>query len=124
MPTILHITTRDDWAEAEESGQYVAASLAKEGFIHCSTPEQVIPVANFLFRGRQGLVLLCVDEALLDAEVKYENLEGGEQLFPHVYGPIPCKAVIDVLPFPASDDGTFSLPPTLDSECRGDETVD
>jgi len=53
--------------------------------------------------------------------VKYENLEGGQKLFPHVYGPIPCNAVIEVLQFPPSDDGTFSLPPSLDRECRSDE---
>ena len=121
MATILHITKQESWAEAKRSGQYMAESLAEQGFIHCSTSGQVIRVANFLFRGQQGLVLLCIDEARLDAEVKYENLEGGQELFPHVYGPIACNAVIDVLPFPPSDDGTFSLPPSLDQECGSDD---
>ena len=114
MAIILHITKQESWMEAKRTGKYVAGSLPKQGFIHCSTSEQVIPVANFLFRGQRGLVLLCIDEARLDAEVKYENVEGGQKLFPHVYGPIPCDAVVGVLQFPPSDDGTFSLPPTLD----------
>ena len=118
MAIILHITKQENWMEAKRTGEYIAGSLSKQGFIHCSTSEQVIPVANFLFRGQQGLVLLCIDEARLDAEVKHENLEGGQKLFPHVYGPIPCDAVVDVLQFPPSDDGTFSLPPGLDGAGR------
>lgn len=41
FPTILHITTPDAWAEAQQQGQYRADSLASEGFIHCSTVAQV-----------------------------------------------------------------------------------
>ena len=44
----------------------------------------------------------------LGADVRYENLEGGEQQFPHVYGPIPVAAVVQVLPFRPVADGTFS----------------
>ncbi len=121
MAIILHITKQESWIEAKRNGRYIAESLPKQGFIHCSTPEQVISVANFLFRGQQGLVLLCVDEARLDAEVKYENLEGGQKLFPHVYGPIPCDVVVDVLPLRPSDDGAFSLPPGLDGAGRKDD---
>jgi uncharacterized protein (DUF952 family) len=31
-------------------------------------------------------------------------------LFPHVYGPIALEAVIDVIDFPADQDGSFTLP--------------
>ena len=81
-----------------------------EGFIHCSDADQVIWVANQRFRGRQDLVLLHIDSRLLDAEVRYENLEGGQQQFPHVYGPIPLSAVVDAVPFKPGADGTFSGP--------------
>jgi uncharacterized protein (DUF952 family) len=93
---ILHITTPEAWAAAQRAGSYAADSLATEGFIHCSEPEQLAWVVERHFRGRAGLVLLHVDTAKLPAEVRYENLEGGTQLFPHVYGPIPCAAVTRV----------------------------
>jgi uncharacterized protein (DUF952 family) len=55
------------------------------------------------------LILLHIDPTRLDAKVVYENLEGGEQLFPHVYGPIPVPAVVGVTPLLPSEDGSFTL---------------
>ncbi|KKM13251.1 hypothetical protein LCGC14_1718170 [marine sediment metagenome] len=116
MAIILHITKREVWEAARESGAYAAESLESQGFIHCSTPEQALAVADFLFRGQRDLVLLCIDEALLQSDVRYENLEGGQKLFPHVYGPIDLDSVVDVLDFPPTEDGTFALPPELTGE--------
>ena len=106
---LLHITTAAVWNAAQAEGTYRADSLTTEGFIHCSTPSQVVWVANTRFRGRTDLILLHIDPSQLEAEVRYENLEGGEWLFPHVYGPIPASAVVAVTAFRPSADGTFSL---------------
>ncbi len=107
---ILHITKRTEWQDAISTGEYRTASLRDQGFIHCSTPDQVVLVANFLFAGQSGLILLCVDEGKLNAEVRYENLEGGQQLFPHVYGSINVDAVVGVVDFEPETDGCFCLP--------------
>ena len=112
MPRIFHITTRAAWDEAQASGRYTADSLQTEGFIHCSQAEQVTWVANTRFRGRTDLVLLHVDEAAVGAEVRRENLEGGTTLFPHIYGPLPVRAVMQVTPMTPSPDGTFELDPS------------
>jgi uncharacterized protein (DUF952 family) len=95
---ILHITTPEKWSLAQQHGVYTYDSLATEGFIHCSTPAQVAWVADQRFRGRTDMIVLHIDPAKLTAEVRYENLEGGTRLFPHVYGPIPCSAVTEVTP--------------------------
>jgi uncharacterized protein (DUF952 family) len=108
---IIHIASRDEWEASAGPGLYDGPTLASEGFIHCSTSEQVIPVANRLFRGRHDLVLLIIDEERLSAEVRPENLEGGAEFYPHIYGPIECAAVLEVLPFPPDPDGGFTLPP-------------
>jgi uncharacterized protein (DUF952 family) len=81
-----------------------------EGFIHCSDAHQVVWVANQRFRDRQDLVLLHIDPTRLTVEVRYENFEGGEQQFPHVYGPIPISAVVEATPFRPAADGTFREP--------------
>ncbi len=96
---IFHITTEDAWAGARARGVYDADSLATEGFIHCSDPHQVMWVAGQRFRGRTDLLLLQIDPARLQVEIRYENLEGGQELFPHVYGSIPLEAVVDVTKF-------------------------
>ena len=64
---LLHIAPTDRWADAQASGgPYVDPSLAAEGFIHCSTPEQVLIPANERFAGRTDLVLLVIDPTQLD----------------------------------------------------------
>jgi uncharacterized protein (DUF952 family) len=106
---IFHITSEHAWADAQAQGNYTADSLASEGFIHCSEPHQVAWVANQRFRGRSDLVLLHIDPARLQAPVRYENLEGGRELFPHVYGPVPVSAVVTVTRLLASESGDFSF---------------
>jgi len=106
---IYHITTCADWDSAKEVGEYTADSLESEGFIHCSVAVQVQATANRFFRGRQDLVLLSINEKGVTAEIKYENLEGGMDLFPHVYGPLPVKAVIRVLDLLPDQDGFFLI---------------
>jgi uncharacterized protein (DUF952 family) len=104
---IVHIASRDAWEGARARGAYTADSLATEGFIHCSDPHQYLWVANQRFRGRHDLVLLQIDPTRLGVEVRYENLEGGREQFPHVYGPIPLEAVVSVAPLTPRHDGTF-----------------
>ena len=113
MTVIYHITRESDWDIALTSGAYAADSLATEGFIHCSTATQVIATANRLFKGKRDLVLLCVETDRVKAEIRYENLEGGANLFPHVYGALEIASVVAVYEFPPRDDGSFELPAAL-----------
>ncbi|MBB6430224.1 DUF952 domain-containing protein [Algisphaera agarilytica] len=113
MPIILHITQEQAWSDVQAEGRYETPSLHSQGFIHCSTNEQVLEVANVLFKDQAGLVLLCIDRGKIVPEVRYENCEGGDRLFPHIYGPLNLDAVLDVVPFTADDDGLFQLPPTV-----------
>ncbi len=106
---ILHICSRSAWGEAQVQGDYRAESLDTEGFVHCSTPDQVVGTANLLFRGQQDLVLLVIDAGRLTAPIKVENAGNG-QFFPHVYGPINLDAVVDVREFAPEADGTFGSP--------------
>jgi uncharacterized protein (DUF952 family) len=46
------------------------------------------------FGGRDDLVLLEIDSDRTGAEVRWENLESGEELFPHLYGPLDIAAVV------------------------------
>ena len=90
-------------------GDYRAESLDTEGFIHCSTPDQVASTANLFFRGQQDLVLLVIDADKVTAPIRFEDAGNG-QFFPHAYGPINLDAVVDVREFASEADGTFSSP--------------
>ena len=94
MTPIFHIATEFAWAAARRAGAYTAGSLATEGFIHCSTAEQWPRVLGERFGGRDDLVLLEIDPERTGVEVRWENLEGGEELFPHLYGPLDTAAVV------------------------------
>ena len=113
MMPLYHITTRSEAVAAEQSGEYIPTAFAADGFIHCSHARQVVWVANQRFRGRQDLVLLEIDPARLSCPVVEENLEGGEELFPHIYGPLPFSAVVWVHAFPCEGQGSFELPGTV-----------
>ena len=109
---ILHICPASAWQAAQKLGSYRGDTLETEGFIHCSTPEQIVSVANRFYRGQTGLVLLVIDRAQVQAPVRDENLEGGDILFPHIYGPLNLGSVVDVRPFEPQPDGAFT-PPAL-----------
>ena len=112
MNVILHITQRQQWDEAKLSCAYRSDTLEYEGFIHCSTPLQVIQVANRFFPNQKGLVLLCIDSDRVKAEIKYEGWET-QELFPHIYGELNLDAVFEVLDFEPNSNGKFDLPKQL-----------
>ena len=86
---ILHIATPAEWAEAQRTGTVAPAGLATEGFVHCSTREQLPGTLDLVFRGAGPLVVLVLDSDDFD-DVRWE---GDPVAFPHVYSPIPLTAV-------------------------------
>lgn len=110
MKKIYHITTSSKWNLAKKKGVYDFCSLESDGFIHCSTADQVLSIANYIFSGCKDIILLEIDEDKIGQEVKYENLEGGSKMFPHVYGPIPIKSITSALEMNVNEKGDFILP--------------
>ena len=104
---LFHIASRVEVERGKRTGTYIPDAFAREGFIHCSYAEQVIQVANRLFAGRRDLVLLEIDPQRLSCPVVDENLEGGMELFPHIYGHLPMTAVLAIHPFPCDERGRF-----------------
>lgn len=96
MPYIYHITTRNEWEAALQKGQYEAASLATEGFMHCSTEDQVAGVLARYFKDKTDLVKLTIDQALVERPLVFELASSVNELFPHIYGALNINAVIDV----------------------------
>jgi uncharacterized protein (DUF952 family) len=115
---ICHITKRDAWEAAQPQGEFRSPEFDEVGFIHCSTPEQVMLVANAFFRGQADLVMLVIDPAKLRSQVRWEPPHSTGRLpgfmhgsvYPHVYGPINLDSVTRVVPLVPSDSGMFRMP--------------
>jgi uncharacterized protein (DUF952 family) len=90
---IYHITSEREATQAQISGDYTPGDFDREGFIHCSYPNQLEGVIKRRFAGRRDIVLLEIDTTLLTCKIVDENLEGGTELFPHIYGRLPMSVV-------------------------------
>ncbi|MCE1251930.1 MAG: DUF952 domain-containing protein [Anaerolineae bacterium] len=107
---IYHIISGVDWKNAQQAGLYRAPSLETEGFIHCSTRNQVLNTAARYYQGASDLLLLHIDMMRLTSEIRFEDTAGHDSLFPHVYGPIALDAVVAAVAFPCRADGLFDWP--------------
>jgi uncharacterized protein (DUF952 family) len=115
---IYHLTSHQAWQEAQQRGEYRAESLESEGFIHCSTKTQLLPVAEKFYKGQQGILLLEINPSLLTSELRWEPPSGGApppgvpegDEFPHIYGPINLDAIVKVYDLESHPDGSYKLP--------------
>lgn len=110
-PYILHICLPEDWQAAIVEGQYQPNSLNDVGFIHCSTPAQILHVANTFYHTDHELLLLWIKTSKLNTPLKWEVAEG--EVFPHIYGGLNLEAVVDVYDFVADGDQYFRVIPGL-----------
>ena len=94
-----------DWAQAQRDGQYTMSTrgrtLAEEGFIHASTAAQVPLVAAAYYRDAPDLVLLVIDTERVGPELRYEQVPGQPDPYPHIYGPLNLDAVVETRPYQA-----------------------
>jgi uncharacterized protein (DUF952 family) len=94
---IYHLTTVEEWEDAQDKGSYQPPSFIREGFIHCCTEEQLESVKSRHFKGQENLVKLVIDTALLNEKLQYDRDEQLQQEFPHIYGPLNLSAVTEIV---------------------------
>ncbi len=95
---IFHLALPADWVAAFAVGDYTMSTrgvtLEQEGFIHCSTREQLVGTANRFYRDLDQLVVLTIDPHLVPSAIVWESPGADlDVLFPHIYGPLPVAAV-------------------------------
>ncbi|MET8338124.1 DUF952 domain-containing protein [Streptosporangium canum] len=102
--TILHLALAADWETAQTAGDYristLGRTLEQEGFIHaCADHTQLQGVVQRFYHDvGQALVLLTIDPAGLD--VRMETPADSTEAFPHIYQPLPLRAVVSAVTFP------------------------
>ena len=110
---LYHITASSEWNAAQNAGEYTPQEFTEEGFIHCSYHHQLLTVAHRFYKGQDGLVILVIQSSTIVSSLVEENLEGGTELYPHIYRPLPINSVIKAVAFPCNTEGSFSLPEEL-----------
>ncbi|WP_339294438.1 DUF952 domain-containing protein [Paenibacillus sp. FSL W7-1279] len=116
---IYHIISKEAWMIARENRLYEPPSLQTDGFIHCSTEEQVSGVANTFYTGRTDLFVLGIQEDQVDVEIVYEDLYEMNQLYPHIYGGLNLNAVQKMYRFEPDEEGVFAFQPSAELEYSG-----
>jgi cyclohexyl-isocyanide hydratase len=92
MRWLYHVRPR---GEPHPGGAYAPASLAREGFIHASYRDRAAESARLYFAAGAALEVLRVDPRRLDARVEIASTPRGPM--PHVHGPLPDDAIVEVL---------------------------
>lgn len=93
---VYHITTREQWAEAQKAGQYDSDTLATEGFIHCSTEDQLAGVLERYYKGKKGLIKLKIEKSKVKRPLVFELAGSINEVFPHIHGALNLDAVTEV----------------------------
>jgi uncharacterized protein (DUF952 family) len=124
---IYHLTPGSDYHGQSDDTTYQPASLAEEGFIHCTAGAAILlEVANAFFAGLTGeLLALEIDPSRLAAPLKFEppmppagSFDSSmvtfnpdpETLFPHIYGPLNRQAIKRIFALRRDPAGQWQMP--------------
>lgn len=110
MTVIYRIISESDWQAAQAAGAFTGtAHDLRDGFIHFSTARQAAETAAKHYAGKTDLLLLYVRDSDLSSPLKWEKSRN-DDLFPHLYGPLPVAAVYRVEKLPLDADGRHVFP--------------
>ena len=96
-----------NWSISQLGEEYAPEGWEKEGFIHASTRNQILPTLNRWFEGKDEVKVMELSIAKIKGEVKFEDLYNHGQEFPHIYGRINTNAIESILDFKRNAEGYF-----------------
>ena len=112
MRETFHLVPQDVWTVADPATAYEAASLATEGFIHCTDGVSALGETfdRHYAADPRGFLAQTLDLDALDVPWRYD-VEGSP--YPHIYGHIDRSAIVAISRVDRSADGRFAgLSPT------------
>jgi uncharacterized protein (DUF952 family) len=105
MQLIYKIEDKKIWREALASGIYHGAPIdLADGFIHFSTASQLRETAAKHFSARHNLIVAAIDSGQLGENLKWE-ISRGDARFPHLYGKLDMKTVLNTYDLPVGENG-------------------
>lgn len=123
---IYHLVPASYYRHQPQDQPYQPATLALEGFIHCTVGADIlIKIANAFFDTLPGeLLVLEIDPVHLtvplrfeppilpDHSVSYEStfVPDPDILFPHIYGPLNREAIVACFALRRDETGRWQMP--------------
>ena len=124
---VYHLVPAGYYRAQAPSRPYKPPAFDQEGFIHCTAGvDLLIEIANTYFKALpEDLLVLEVDPRRLTAPLKYEppipppgqnstndtaSHAGTNLLFPHIYGLLNRKAIIDTFALQRDEVGRWQMP--------------
>lgn len=102
---IYKILTAEQWTDLQTHLETPGAPIdVSDGYVHFSTARQAAETAAKHFAGQEGLWVLALDADALGDALKWERSRG-DQMFPHLYGPLRMADVLWSKPLPNGPDG-------------------
>lgn len=110
---IFHIAERSRWEAAKLAGSYAQSTLGQTleevGFLHAAREDQWEAVLDRHYADvRAPLVLLVIDTDMLTSPWREDpvTIDGVDDTYPHIVGPLNPGAVVEVRPIARSTPGT------------------
>lgn len=110
---IAHCMKKNTWDKIKDDAYWGHLNIKNEGFVHCSPIKYLWRVLPNFEGVEEDLVIVCIDEEKLEAEIKYEDDDNCGRSYPHVYGMINNDAVIMVLDYLKDACGHYMKNPEL-----------
>ena len=108
MGKVFKVCEEDEWEGAKKNDFFAGSnSDQNDGFIHFSTSKQLKETLEKHFKSKGPLYLLEVKTD--DLELVWETSRNN-QLFPHLYKPLPLNVVTQVYKILIDDEGRHIIP--------------
>ena len=108
MGKVFKVCNKDEWERVKNDDFFEGSkSDQRDGFIHFSTSEQLEETLEKYFKSKSPLYLLEVKTD--DVELVWE-ISRNNQLFPHLYSPLPLNMVSHVYRIFIDDEGKHIIP--------------
>ena len=106
MRETFHLVPEATWTSADPATPYQAASLATEGFIHCTDGVAALGETfdRYYAADPRQFLALTLDLDALDVPWRYD-VDGSP--YPHIYGSIARAAIVAVSRVERAGDGRF-----------------
>jgi uncharacterized protein (DUF952 family) len=107
MRLTFHLVPSAIWAASDPDAPYAAASLALEGFIHCTDGVEALGATfdRYYAGDPRAFQALHID---LDAVDELWRYDVPASPYPHIYGPIRRAAIVAVSGVDRAPDGRFA----------------
>ena len=111
MIKVFKVCEKDEWEEVKDKDFFQGSkSDQRDGFIHLSTSEQLKGTLEKYFKLKSHLYLLEVN--INNLKIIWE-VSRNEQLFPHLYQPLPLNSVTRVYRIFLDTEGNHIIPEHL-----------